>query len=151
MNILPPYTFYVDKLDGANARNNRIRIQMRKTLGLLTGPIWAQEFFEFCYKWKNFIKYLRRNRTPETDRELEVLGHEAEVLANKIINHLTPEQVVDYRKAEAMNMARSYDQFVGFSDEWIYNKMVAVSAQQEKWVMQNIKRIRKHHDKYKHG
>lgn len=126
---------------GANASNSMWRIEIDPKLESFHAVL-AQELFEFGWKWK----WGRGFATPfskSLQRKMEVRGHEVEVQWKAMWDSLDDDQVVEYRWAEARALSR-YKAFKGLSVDTIYDMMLEVIPEANKWVVNNHSYVMKH-------
>lgn len=105
--------------------------------------VYAQELYESERKM-NPAFLIRFLTSEDVQRELEVMGHEIEVMAAEAVYSVPAGY---YRPREADTMRRLYPRLFGHLSTYaITRRMEACSEDAARWVSRNIRRIERYRD-----
>lgn len=124
-----PPTSFVEQLS-SNGRNNAFRIRIKR--GPYQAAVYAQELFEFGYKWRRLHVFLNK-------REMELMSHEIEVQAAVLFYGVDE---VQYRRREAGGMP-AYPWLKGLSPVVIEQEMLDRSVAAREWVQKRRAKIKR--------
>ena len=135
---LPVYTKLV-KIAGANGRNWPGVIHLNPNAPY-RAAVWAQEAYEAVHKLNPF-NLLRTRLSKRHKQRMEIMGHEIEVQAVRIVYALNINSV---RQREAISMKRGYDGlFADMTKDQIEQLMLANQDAANRWVRKNLNQIKK--------
>lgn len=125
------------ELDGANGRNWPGFIILNPN-AKFPAAIFAQEYYESLHKL-NPISYLSVRFSKDAKREMEILGHEIEVVTASILYNQDENA---YRLKEANVMIKGYDSlFKKYSPQGLVQAMQAKNSKAKKFFNKHRKRI----------
>lgn len=126
-----------ERMSGKNGENRPLFVKVDPSHDRWRAVL-AQEIWESIHK-TNPVNLIRTRFSDSAQRKMEIMGHECEVQAAKIIYGV---DTAAYRAREARAMHNGYGRiFKDMAPDIIADKMEARSNEARRWVEKNISRL----------